>query len=116
MSSAKGGGCYYPLGSSERLGSGGPALAITSKANIDPSRLDRSVGTLQGVGKTTQDKLRALGIASVRDLLMHLPFRHEVPSRFAQVCDLRTDEEVTLRVQVVSCTVRETSRRRREGA
>jgi ATP-dependent DNA helicase RecG len=112
VSAAKGGGCYYPLGSSEPLGSGGPLLAATSKSSIDPSSLERSVGGLQGVGKTTQDRLRALGIASVRDLLMHLPFRHEVPSRFAQICDLKTEQEVTLRVQVVSCSVRETSRRR----
>ena len=43
---------------------------------------------------------------------MHLPFRHEQPSRLTDICDLRQGEEVSLRVEVVSCTVRETSRRR----
>jgi ATP-dependent DNA helicase RecG len=112
MSDSPRGRCYYPLGSREPLSTGGVALAPTSKARFDPSRLNRSVGSLQGVGKTTQDKLKAMGVGSVRELLLHLPFRHEVPSRFAQICDLRTEEEVTLRVQVVSCSVKETSRRR----
>lgn len=46
------------------------------------------------------------------DLLLHLPFRHEPPSRIASVAGLSVGEEVTLRVNVVSCAVRETRRRR----
>jgi ATP-dependent DNA helicase RecG len=112
VSIATRGTCFYPLGSLDPLGSSGLVLARTSKSSVDSVRLDRSVGCVQGVGKTTQDKLRSLGIKSVRDLLLHLPFRHEAPSRFARISDLRAGEEVTLRVQVVSCSVRETSRRR----
>jgi ATP-dependent DNA helicase RecG len=112
MSDATRGGCYYPLGSLESLGSSGTRLVVTSKGAVDPSRLERPVSSVQGVGKTTQDRLRGLGISSVRDLLMHLPFRHEVPSRLAEIRELKVGEEVTLRVQVVSCSVRETSRQR----
>jgi ATP-dependent DNA helicase RecG len=112
MSAAARGRCFYPLGSGDPLGSHGAALVSTSKASLDVSRLDRSVGGIQGVGKSTQEKLKGLGISSVRDLLLHLPFRHEEPSRFAEICELKSGEEVTLRVQVVSCSVRETSRRR----
>ncbi len=112
MGVATRGRCYYPLGSLQTLGDGATVVAPTSKAAVDPSRLDKPVSSVQGVGKTTQDKLRGLGIISIRDLLMHLPFRHEPPSRFAEICELRVGEEVTLKVQVVSCSVRETSRRR----
>ncbi len=64
------------------------------------------------MGKTTEHKLRAMGIRTVRDLLLHLPFRHEPPSRVAGVAGICVGEEMTLRVQVVSCAVRETARRR----
>ncbi len=84
----------------------------TSKATLDPARLDEPVSGLRGVGRTTERKLRALGIMTVRDLLLHLPFRHEPPSRVASVGSIPLGEEVTLRVQVLSCAVRETARRR----
>jgi ATP-dependent DNA helicase RecG len=53
-----------------------------------------------------------LGIETVRDLLLHLPFRHEPPSRLVDVASLRFGEEVNMRVRVLSCAVRETARRR----
>jgi ATP-dependent DNA helicase RecG len=112
MSAATRGSCHYPLGSLTSLSSSSATLAMTSKCAFDPSRLERSVSTVQGVGKTTQDKLRGLGIMNVRDLLLHLPFRHEPPSRIASVAEVRAGEEVTLRVRIVSCSVRETVRRR----
>jgi ATP-dependent DNA helicase RecG len=112
MSAATRGSCHYPLGSLTLLESSSASLAVTSKGTFDASRLYRSVSTVQGVGKTTEYKLRGLGIMTVRDLLLHLPFRHEPPSRVAGVADVRVGEEVTLRVRVVSCAIRETTRRR----
>jgi len=112
MSDATRGGCHYPLGSLACLAPEGLARATTSKHHLDPSRLDRSISTIRGVGKTTERRLRSLGIGTVGGLLLHLPFRHEPPSRCASVAGLRTGEEVTLRVRVVSCAVRETARRR----
>jgi ATP-dependent DNA helicase RecG len=112
MSAATRGGSFYPLGSLSPLAAAGAPLAGTSKRGLDSSRLDRPVSTVQGVGKTTQGKLAALGISTVRDLLFHLPFRHEPPSRITNVAALCSGEEVTLRVRVVSCSVRETTRRR----
>jgi ATP-dependent DNA helicase RecG len=79
---------------------------------VDPGLLQRPVSTLRGVGKTTERRLRGLGIDTVGDLLLHLPFRHEPPSRIARVCALSLGEEVTLRVRVLSCALRETARRR----
>ncbi len=105
------GRCYYPLGSRDALTHSIGALPLTSKVAVQPCRLERPVEALQGVGKATRDRLKSLGIDRVEDLLMHLPFRHELPSRMTEIRDLRSGEEVTLRVQVVSCSVRETSRR-----
>jgi ATP-dependent DNA helicase RecG len=112
MSSATRGGVYYPLGCTSELTLFSPALVGTSKTNIDPRRLERPVAGVRGVGKSTHAKLDGLGIQTVRDLLMHLPFRHEPPSRVADVSGICVGEEVTLRVRVVSCAVRETVRRR----
>ncbi len=103
---------HYPLGCPESLGVDDRVLCRTSKAVTDPSRLDLAVSGVQGVGRTTQDKLKALGVHTIGDLLLHLPFRHEPPSRLSRICDIRSGEEVTLRTRVVSCSVRDTSRRR----
>lgn len=106
------GRCHYPLGSLEPLRDGGNDLCATSKITIDPGRLEAPVREINGVGRTTQERLAALHISSVRDLLLHLPFRHEPPSRLSQICELKVGEEATLQVQVLSCAVRETSKRR----
>lgn len=112
MSSATRGGVHYPLGCTSELPLVLPALPGTSKNCVDPLRLERPVAGVRGVGRSTDAKLRALGIETVRDLLMHLPFRHEPPSRVGGIAGICVGEEVTLRVRVVSCAVRETARRR----
>jgi ATP-dependent DNA helicase RecG len=112
MNERAGGGCHYPFGSLGVLDTDSQVLCPTSKISIAPWRAELPVACIQGVGRATQERLKNLGIVSVRDLLLHLPFRHELPSRFARIGELRTGEEVTLRAQVVACSVRETSRRR----
>lgn len=112
MSARARGGVHYPLGSLEVLRSRRSTGTITSKGSLDPRHLDAPVATLKGVGKTTERRLSGLGIETVRGLLMHLPFRHEPPTRLCGAGDLRVGEEVTLRVRVMSCAVRETLRRR----
>jgi ATP-dependent DNA helicase RecG len=112
MSKAAGGGLHYPFGSLSPLRPADLRAARTSKQDLDPRRLERPVSVLHGVGRATERKLRGLGIETIRDLLLHLPFRHEPPSRIAKICDMSLGEDVTLRVQVVSCAVSETARRR----
>lgn len=102
----------YPLGSLEVVRGGPLARVATSKLSLDPKRLERPVSSVRGVGRSTESKLRGLGIETVGDLLLHLPFRHEPPSRIASVGTLTLGEEVTLRVRVTSCAARETARRR----
>ncbi len=112
MNEATGGGLHYPLGSVSPLRPVDLRAACTSKQDLDPARLERPVSALHGVGRATERKLRGLGIETIGDLLLHLPFRHESPSRIAKICDISLGEEVTLRVQVVSCALSETTRRR----
>lgn len=112
MSSPAPGGLHYPFGGLAASDEAGPARPATSKQYVDPARLDRPVTTVRGVGKTTERRLHNLGIMTVGDLLLHMPFRHESPARIADVGALSVGEEVTLRVKVVECAVRETIRRR----
>ena len=107
-----GGGLHFPLGVAAAVAPLSLRLPPTSKTALDPACLSRPVSSLPGVGKTIRGRLEGLGIQTVGDLLLHLPFRHEPPSRLASVADLVTGEEVTLRAQVVSCAARETARRR----
>ncbi|MBN1321855.1 MAG: ATP-dependent DNA helicase RecG [Thermoleophilia bacterium] len=100
------------MGSLEVLRSRRSTGTVTSKGSLDPRYLDESVSALKGVGKTTERRLSGLGIETVRGLLMHLPFRHEPPTRMSGAGSLHVGEEVTLRVRVMSCAVRETLRRR----
>ena len=111
MDSLTRGSCHYPLGSLEPL-EDRCSLCHTSKSAIDPGRLELPVSKVRGVGRSTQERLAGLRINTVRELLLHLPFRHEAPSRLSRICDSKLGEEVTLRVEVLSCAVRETSRRR----
>jgi ATP-dependent DNA helicase RecG len=109
MSEATSGRLYRPFGAQ---GPSVASLAATSKRALDPAVLDRTVATLRGVGKATDRRLRGLGLATVGDLLWHLPFRHEPPSRLVAVAGLTWGTEVTLRGHVLSCACRETARRR----
>lgn len=109
MSTATSGCLHYPFGGQAPSVA---SLAATSKRALDPAVLDRPVASLHGVGKATERRLRGLGLATVGDLLWHLPFRHEPPSRLVRVAELMWGVEVTLRGHVLSCACRETARRR----
>lgn len=112
MSSPATGGICYPIGCRAVPKGTGPARPPTSKRYLDPARLRRPVGTVRGVGRTTERRLQNLDIRTVGDLLLHLPFRHESPARLAAVGALRVGEEVTVRVRVLECALRETIKRR----
>lgn len=112
MSAASRGGINYPFGAGRTVVAAGVPLAVTSKAALDPRRLERSLLDLRGVGKTTASRLRGLGLESVGDLLLHLPFRHEPPSHIQPIDGLSLGAESVIRARATSLAVKETARRR----
>jgi ATP-dependent DNA helicase RecG len=112
MSAAAGGGIHYPLGCGPEVPADRLGLASTSKESIDPRRLDRDLRLLRGVGKTTLRKLQGLGLHTVRDLLLHLPFRHESPSQIQAIASVLVGEECVVRARVVTVATKETAKRR----
>ena len=67
---------------------------------------------LPGVGRTTADRARALGIRTVGDLLEHLPARYEDFDEGARpVAGLVAGEEATVRVRLDAIAVQRTRRR-----
>ena len=112
MIGAARGGIHYPLGHGPALSAGDLRLPATSKASIDPRRLDRDLIELRGVGKTTLRRLQGLGLMTIGNLLLHLPFRHESPSDICAIASVGVGEEVVLRARVISVASKETARRR----
>jgi ATP-dependent DNA helicase RecG len=112
MSTRTGGLLHYPFGPEAPLVTEDLELSPTSKRNLDPAILDRPVSSLRGVGRATERRLRGLGITTVGGLLLHLPFRHEPPSRLVDVAGLAFGAEMTVRTRVLSCATRQTARRR----
>lgn len=63
---------------------------------------DDKITVLSGVGKTTAQRLEKLGIATVRDMLYHFPFRTEDRSEVKKICDLGYDGNACIRARVIS--------------
>jgi ATP-dependent DNA helicase RecG len=77
-----------------------------------PALLDAQVESLPGVGPKVGASLRALGLATLRDLLLYRPRRYEPPAPERRVADLLAGEEATLHVRVERTGKRPTRRRR----
>jgi ATP-dependent DNA helicase RecG len=75
-------------------------------------RLDAPVESISGVGQRLGASLRALGIASVRDLLLYRPRRYEPPAPLTPIADLLAGQEATIEGEVVRAGARPTRRRR----
>jgi ATP-dependent DNA helicase RecG len=77
-----------------------------------PDLLAQPLDHLPGVGPATVRTAARIGLASVGDLLEHLPFDHRDYDVERQVSELAFAEEATIAVRVRSCRVRPTRRRR----
>ena len=76
-------------------------------------RLDAlGVTTLPGVGATLAKRLRALGIVTVRDLLLHRPRRYERAVDEIAISQLWGDDEVAIAGEVVDVRTRRIGGRR----
>jgi ATP-dependent DNA helicase RecG len=71
-----------------------------------PQRLEASLDSLPGVGATLKRKLAGLGIATVRDLLEHVPRRYETAAEEIPIAGLHGDEEVVIVGEVLNVAKR----------
>ena len=107
-----------PAGYAPRaLGSGDPLgraelLAAPLKTLPRPSILDAPITKLRGAGPKLGAAAEEMGIASLGDLLRHLPHGYRDRAEPVRLADLRLGEEATVEVEVIRAKVRPTRRRR----
>lgn len=73
--------------------------------------LSRSVATLKGVGERRLHEFARIGIDTVEDLLLRLPFRYEDRSRTRAIASLRAGDVAAVSATVIRCDLRTTRRR-----
>ena len=76
-----------------------------------PARLDAPLSDLRGVGPRRAAMLAEAGLATVGDLLFHLPFRYEDRSHFLPIAALVPGVRGTVRGTVVTAALRRTRAR-----
>lgn len=64
--------------------------------------LNSLITTLPRLGKATANDFAKLGVRTVRDLLFHIPFRHEDFSKIVRAADLKINEPASLRVKLLT--------------
>lgn len=74
-------------------------------------QLTQSVRAIPGCGETLARYLNKLGIVTVQDLLLRVPFRYEDHRRVTAVKDVRAGDAVTVRVRVQQLRSRRAARR-----
>ncbi len=89
--------------------SGPPAVGPSPGASRWPE-LGLPVSLVPGIGPARQERLAALGIHTVADLIRYLPRRHEDLSRLVPVADLRPPGPWTCVVTVLAREERRTGR------
>src|SRR5262249_49421460 len=117
-----------PRGADVRTGAYAPrvlALSVSSRpalagfAGMDqgapkPRRMhagERPVQTLSGVGPKIAERLAAIGIETVRDLIEHIPRAYLDWNEAGSFADLAVGEEATVRCKLARIRVRPTRRR-----
>jgi ATP-dependent DNA helicase RecG len=77
-----------------------------------PERLDAGIDSLPGVGAALAKRLRALGLVTVRDFLLHRPRRYESAVDEIAITQLWGDDEVAIAGEVVDVRTRRLGGRR----
>jgi ATP-dependent DNA helicase RecG len=73
--------------------------------------LETPLRALKGVGPQREQALRKVGLYTVEDLLLRLPYRYEDRARFRPVAEVREGETATLSGELLNCRLRWTGRR-----
>ena len=69
------------------------------------SALDAEVTTLPGIGPGSAEKLARLGIATIRDLVLHVPFRYQDRTRSVPFGELAPGRECVVTGEVASANI-----------
>jgi ATP-dependent DNA helicase RecG len=106
-------GAYAPCA----IGSGEPLerevlLGAPLKTLPRPSVLDAPITKLRGAGPKLSAAAAEMGIASIGDLLRHLPHSYRDRAEPVRLAELRLGEEATVEVEVENAKLRPTRRRR----
>jgi ATP-dependent DNA helicase RecG len=75
---------------------------------VTPLTIDAPLDTVRGLGPQRAKALREAGIATVEDLLLHLPFRYEDRTAFLPIASLMPGVRGTVRGQIRSAALRRT--------
>ena len=78
-----------------------PTAPVAAEKNL----AQLSVASLKGVGPALQQRLAALGIHSVQDLLFHLPLRYEDRTRITPIGALQPNESAVIEGEVRACDI-----------
>src|SRR5687767_13734981 len=98
------------IGSAEPL-DGETLRGAPLRSRPRPTRLEAPITSLRGAGPKLAELASARGVATVGDLLWHLPHGYRDRTADRAVADLRIGEEATVMVTVKSARVRPTRRR-----
>jgi ATP-dependent DNA helicase RecG len=99
------------VGSGESLGRE-QLMAAPLKSLPRPTILDAPITTLRGAGPKLAAAAGEMGIASLGDLLRHLPHGYRDRAEPVRLANLRLGEEATVEVEVAGAKLRPTRRRR----
>jgi ATP-dependent DNA helicase RecG len=99
------------------LGTGEPLLRerlleVSLRSLPRPAILDAPITKLRGAGPKLAEAAAEIGIASLGDLLRHLPHTYRDRAGPVGLADLKLGEEATVEVEVAKARVRPTRRRR----
>jgi ATP-dependent DNA helicase RecG len=78
---------------------------VTATPSQRQSLLQRDLTSLKGVGAKVAEKLQAMGLHAVQDLLFHLPYRYQDRTRIAQLGGLVPGQSVAVDVRVRAADV-----------
>jgi ATP-dependent DNA helicase RecG len=87
-------------------------LAAPLKTLPRPSILDAPITTLRGAGPKLAAAAEEMGIATLGDLLRHLPHGYRDRAEPIRLADLRLGEDATVEIEVAGVKLRPTRRRR----
>ncbi len=73
--------------------------------------LNTELARIQGINKRLQDGLKKLGLTTVRDLVLHLPYRYDDFSSAACIADLAAGQTATVHARVAKIEMRRSFRR-----